>query len=75
MEETESPQGAQGGRHDSVSQNSVFTEFLISLPNDVRQESHEAGTLYGLSKCALVYGREARAAARHDFAVRIDEFF
>ena len=55
-----------------VPANFVFAE---RLPNDVRQESHEAGTLYGLSKCALVYGREARAAARHDFAVRIDEFF
>lgn len=47
--------------------------FLL-LANDVREKRHEAGALYRLSKRALPRSGEPRAAARHDFAVRIEEF-
>src|SRR3989338_11447470 len=43
------------------------------LSNYIRQQRHEARTLDGFGQGALVIGVEARAAARHYFAVRIEK--
>lgn len=45
------------------------------LADDVRKEGHKASALYCLCKRALIASIKAGAAARHNLAVRIEEFF
>ena len=51
----------------------VQAVFLFSLLLDVREKPHEASTLHCRFHRALLLGREARLAAIHHAAVRIDE--
>ncbi len=47
---------------------------LFELTYDIRQKRHVASAFNGLCESTLVSGRETGAAARQNFAVRIDEF-
>ncbi len=47
----------------------------VNLTNDVGQQRHKAGAFDRLRKRALVGSTQVGAAARHDFAMRINKLF
>lgn len=50
-------------------------DFVERLSNNIGQECHKARAFDRLRERALVACREAGAAARHNFAMRVEELF